>query len=78
MAETDFTKTCANCTYLQQQQNTHLGVCRRYPIYQSRHINEWCGEFSPLMLELPVISLPMLDIEENEKPKRKMSRRVQP
>jgi hypothetical protein len=23
-----------------------LGQCRRYPTYQNRHANEWCGEFA--------------------------------
>ena len=22
-----------------------LGQCRRFPIFQNRHLNEWCGEF---------------------------------
>jgi len=22
-----------------------MGQCRRYPTYQNRHQNEWCGEF---------------------------------
>jgi hypothetical protein len=23
-----------------------LGQCRRFPVYQNRHANEWCGEYT--------------------------------
>ena len=66
MAEIDSTKTCDGCTYFQRHQQTQMGVCRRYPTYQSRHNTEWCGEFSPIILALPVISIPMLDVERDK------------
>jgi len=36
---------CKGCRYFDLQQNQTLGACRRYPTYQNRHQNEWCGEF---------------------------------
>ena len=66
MAETDSTKTCKDCTYFALNNSSDIAPCRRYPSYQNRHKNEWCGEFSPIMLELPVVSLPMLDVEQDK------------
>jgi hypothetical protein len=33
-----------------------LGQCRRYPTYQNRHANEYCGEFATKVIatELPI------------------------
>jgi len=36
---------CRLCRYFDLQSNQTLGQCRRYPVYQNRHQNEWCGEF---------------------------------
>lgn len=29
-----------------------LGQCRRYPVFQNRHFNEWCGEFTSASAEI--------------------------
>ncbi|UOF80271.1 higH-potential iroN-sulfur protein from ectothiorhodospira transfeR(iroN-sulfur proteiN).8A [Caudoviricetes sp.] len=42
MAEADFT-TCSSCKYFL---GIDLGSCRRFPTYQNRHANEWCGEWA--------------------------------
>ena len=34
---------CKSCKYFLV--GNQLGQCRRYPSYQNRHENEWCGEF---------------------------------
>ena len=34
---------CNSCHYFVGGDN--LGQCRRFPVYQNRHKNEWCGEF---------------------------------
>jgi hypothetical protein len=34
---------CKSCAYFLGGDN--MGQCRRYPTYQNRHQNEWCGEF---------------------------------
>jgi len=34
---------CKSCRYFLGKDT--LGQCRRYPVYQNRHENEWCGEF---------------------------------
>jgi hypothetical protein len=36
---------CRDCkNYLDT--NSILGLCRRFPLYQNRSPQEWCGEFS--------------------------------
>jgi hypothetical protein len=42
MAENDFT-SCLTCRYFL---GNDLGSCRRYPAYQMRHAQEWCGEWA--------------------------------
>lgn len=66
MAETN----CKTCRYYWQNGNV-LGVCRRFPDFQHKSENEWCGEFAPKMLALPVIDPPQTDkitmsLPENE------------
>ena len=66
MAETN----CKTCRYYWQNGNV-LGVCRRFPDFQHKSENEWCGEFAPKMLALPVIDPPQIDkitisLPENE------------
>ena len=34
---------CKTCVYFM---GSNLGSCRRFPTYQNRHENEWCGEFA--------------------------------
>ena len=51
---------CKSCRYYSQNGNV-LGLCRRFPEYQHKSENEWCGEFAPKMLALPVIDPPQID-----------------
>ena len=50
---------CKDCKHYFDT-NSILGLCRRFPLYQNRSPQEWCGEF--LTKEVPQI--------EEEKPKR--------
>jgi hypothetical protein len=43
------TSNCNSCHYFQGGDN--LGQCRRFPVYQNRHKNEWCGEFAEKLSE---------------------------
>ena len=59
-----------NCKSCRHFLNTEvLGQCRRYPTYQNRHANEYCGEYATNNVELP--------IQMVEKPKRQYIRKVQ-
>jgi len=45
---------CKSCRYFL---NTEMmGQCRRFPTYQNRHANEYCGEFATNVIstELPI------------------------
>lgn len=58
-----------NCKSCRHFLNTEvLGQCRRYPTYQNRHANEYCGEYAA-NIELP--------IQMVEKPKRQYIRKGQ-
>ena len=35
---------CANCVYYQPE----MTRCRRFPHYEQRSVEQWCGEFKPL------------------------------
>lgn len=36
-----------NCKSCRHFLNTEMmGQCRRFPTYQNRHANEWCGEYT--------------------------------
>jgi hypothetical protein len=37
------TEKCEFCKYFRDAQI--MGSCRRYPTLQSKHANDWCGEF---------------------------------
>ena len=39
------TEHCKDCRYYHDN-NSILGLCRRFPTYQNRSPNETCGEFS--------------------------------
>ena len=39
------TEYCRDCRHYHDN-NSILGLCRRYPTYQNRSPNETCGEFS--------------------------------
>ena len=59
-----------NCKSCRHFLNTEvLGQCRRYPTYQNRHANEYCGEYATNNVELL--------IQMVEKPKRQYIRKVQ-
>jgi hypothetical protein len=36
-------RNCSACLYYLGQE---IGACRRFPTYQTRSRNEWCGEFA--------------------------------
>jgi hypothetical protein len=36
---------CSLCRFFDLQNNMQLGQCKRFPTYQNRSPNEWCGEF---------------------------------
>ena len=65
MAETN----CSCCRYFHVGFGDRIGVCRRYPSFQNRSMNEWCGEFVPKMVELPVVEVNIdkvhVDLPEN-------------
>lgn len=52
---------CNSCQYFHVGFGDRIGVCRRFPAYQNRSMNEWCGEFTPKMIALPVIDPPQTD-----------------
>jgi len=37
------TEKCEICKYFRDSQI--MGSCRRYPVLQNKHANDWCGEF---------------------------------
>ena len=44
-----------NCRSCRHFLNTEvMGQCRRYPTYQNRHANEYCGEFATKEVEMPI------------------------
>jgi hypothetical protein len=70
-------RDCKSCDYFVDSGHS-IGTCRRYPQFQTRSPNEWCGEFSPVPYAEPVpemLALPVIDMPE-EKPKRKYTKKV--
>ena len=70
-------RDCKACDYFVDSGHS-IGTCRRYPQFQTRSPNEWCGEFSPVPYAEPVpemLALPVIDMPE-EKPKRKYTKKV--
>jgi hypothetical protein len=59
------TVNCKSCRHFLDTEV--LGQCRRFPVYQNRHANEYCGEYATKEFVLP--------IEMAEK-KRKYTRKV--
>jgi len=47
-------RNCKSCRHFLDTEM--LGQCRRYPTYQNRHANEYCGEFATKVIatELPI------------------------
>ena len=44
-----------NCKTCRHFLNTEMmGQCRRFPTYQNRHANEYCGEFATKEVEMPI------------------------
>ena len=69
-------RDCKSCDYFVDSGHS-IGTCRRYPQFQTRSPNEWCGEFSPVPYAEPVpemLALPVREMEE--KPKRKYTKKV--
>ena len=70
-------RDCKSCDYFVDSGHS-IGTCRRYPQFQTRSPNEWCGEFSPVPYAEPVpemLALPVREMTE-EKPKRKYTKKV--
>lgn len=69
---------CSDCRYFVD--HTQMGQCRRYPTYQNRHRNEWCGELVAIAsLEvapplggafLPVVDVPQIEKRKPGRPKK--------
>jgi hypothetical protein len=54
-----------------------MGICRRYPMHNNKHENDWCGEHALKMVE--VIPLQVYDIttdQTTEVKKRKYERKA--
>jgi len=45
-------RNCKSCRHFLDTEM--LGQCRRYPTYQNRHANEYCGEFATKEVEMPI------------------------
>ena len=41
-----------------------MGICRRYPMHNNKHENDWCGEHTLKMVE--VIPLQVYDITTDQ------------
>ena len=46
-----------NCKLCQYYLGQEIGVCRRYPVFQTRGQNEWCGEFAEKLLVIAVAEI---------------------
>jgi hypothetical protein len=45
MAIADSIESCKTCRFFLAPQGA-IGVCRAHPVYQNRHANDWCGEYT--------------------------------
>lgn len=71
-------KNCKACDYFVDS-NLAIGTCRRYPLFQTRSPNEWCGEFTPVPYSEPVpemLALPVLETPPETRQKRKYTKKV--
>ena len=65
---------CSDCRFFVD--HTQMGQCRRYPTYQNRHRNEWCGELVAISPSpaggafLPVLDVPQIDKPKRGRPKK--------
>lgn len=67
-------RNCKTCEFFKNQQI--MGICRRYPMHNNKHENDWCGEHTLKMVE--VIPLQVYDIttdQTTEVKKRKYVRK---
>ena len=62
---------CIDCKYFVD--HTQLGQCRRFPLYQARHRNEWCGEFWPQEVDI-TFQPKEVQVIPTAEPKRKPGR----
>lgn len=66
MAEVNFNERCGECRFYRQAQL--MGSCRRFPVPQNKHENDWCGEWVKLK---PIIqALPVYDVMTDTPKKR--------
>ena len=63
-------RDCKSCDYFVDSGHS-IGTCRRYPQFQTRSPNEWCGEFSPVPYAEPVPEMLALPVREMTEPKQK-------
>jgi hypothetical protein len=56
-------KNCKACDHFCDSGQA-IGTCRRYPLYQTRSPNEWCGEFTPVAYSEPVPEMLALPVRE--------------
>jgi hypothetical protein len=63
-------ENCKACLYYLGHD---LGSCRRFPTYQTRSQNEWCGEFAEKAISSPTggafLALPVVDVPQVSKPR---------
>ena len=65
---------CRTCRFFTSQQT--MGLCKRYPMHNNKHENDWCGEHLAKLIE--VIPLQVYDIttdQTTEVKKRKYVRK---
>ena len=46
------TDYCKDCKHYHDN-GSILGLCRRFPVYQNRSPQEWCGEFKGIAVAVP-------------------------
>ena len=71
-------RNCKGCDYFCDSGHT-IGTCRRFPLFQTRSPNEWCGEFTPVPYSEPVpdmLALPVREMTDEPKVKRKYTKKV--
>jgi len=57
-------RDCKSCDYFVDSSHS-VGTCRRYPQFQTRSLNDWCGEFTPVPYAEPVPDMLALPVLEN-------------
>jgi hypothetical protein len=57
------TKNCKACDHFCDSGQA-IGTCRRYPLFQTRSPNEWCGEFTPVPYAEPIHEMLALPVHE--------------